>query len=78
MPMIVTQSSAPVTRWTTASHHPHRTSQITLPIADATPASSRLTTVRPKGHRLYVAIRSEANPNGIVMIRMKQMIAAIR
>ena len=31
---------------------------------------SFFTSVRPNGHRQNLAIRSAANPNGIVMIRM--------
>ena len=50
---------------------------MTLPIPEAMPASGRLITVLPNGHSANTAIRSEAMPNGIVMIRMKQISAAI-
>jgi hypothetical protein len=49
---------------------------MTLPIADAAPASSRFTTVLPNGHKAKSPIRSEAIPNGIVMMRIKQIRAA--
>ena len=47
-----------------------------LPMRDPTPAVSFLTTVRPNGHRQNLAMRSAANPNGIVMIRMNASSAA--
>jgi len=50
---------------------------MTLPIADAAPASVRRTTTFPNGHSAKIPIRSAAIPKGIVMIRMKQMSAAI-
>ena len=51
--------------------------QMTLPIPEAIPASERLTTVLPNGHRANIAIRSDAMPNGMVMMRTKQMSAAM-
>jgi len=77
IPMIVRPRAMPVTMWPRTSHHPHSTTHRTLPIADAAPASGRCTTVRPNGHRANTAIRSAAIPNGIVMMRMKQIAAAI-
>ncbi len=43
---------------------------------DATPSSGFLTTVFPNGHSANTAIRSAAIPNGMVMIRTKQIRAA--
>jgi hypothetical protein len=77
IPMIVRHNSAPVTMWPSASHQPHNTNQMTFAIADPAPAPGFFTTVRPKGHRAKIAIRSAATPNGIVMIRTKQISAAI-
>ena len=51
--------------------------QMTLPIPDAMPASGRLTIVLPNGHSANIAIRSDAMPNGMVMMRTKQIRAAI-
>ena len=70
IPMIVTHISTPVIRCPSASHQPASTNQITLPINDPVPASARRTSVRPNGHRQNRAIRAEANPKGIVMIKM--------
>lgn len=64
-------------RWPRASHHPHKTNQMTLAIADPAPASALLTTVLPNGHSAKIPMRRDAIPKGIVMIRMKQMSAAI-
>ena len=75
-PMIVKQSSTPETRCRSASHQPQRINQSTLPMTEAPPASSRRTTVLPKGQRANTAMRRAATPNGIVMIRMKQISAA--
>ena len=75
--MIVMHSRMPLIRCPIASHQPQSTNQMTLPIADAAPASGRLTIVLPNGHRAKMPIRSAAIPNGIVMMRMKQMSAAI-
>jgi hypothetical protein len=47
-----------------------------FPIPEARPASGRLTTVRPNGQSAKPAMRRAATPNGIVMIRMKQISAA--
>jgi hypothetical protein len=77
MPMMVRQRSAPVMRWPIASHHPHTMSQMTLPIPDAMPASGRLTIVLPNGQSANIAIRSDAMPNGMVMMSTKQIRAAI-
>ena len=76
-PMIVRHSRMPVTRCASASHQPHSSSHRTLPIADGAPAPLARTTVLPKGHSAKPAIRSDAMPKGIVMMRMKQMSAAI-
>ncbi len=43
--------------------------QITLPTIDPAPALGLRTSVRPNGHRQNSAIRAEAIPNGIVMIK---------
>src|SRR5579875_2096101 len=69
IPMIVTHRAMPVSRWLTASHQPNSTIQITLPTSDPRPASRRTSIVRPNGHSTYAAIRSDAIPNGIVIIR---------
>jgi len=50
MPMTVRQRRMPVRRWPSASHQPHSRSQRMFPSAEATPASARLTTIRPNGH----------------------------
>jgi hypothetical protein len=47
-----------------------------FPMPEATPAPGRLTSVRPNGQRANRAILSAAMPNGIVMIRTKQISAA--
>ena len=47
-----------------------------LPIVEPAPASERRTILRPNGHRVNAAILKAANPNGIMMIRMKAMIPA--
>ena len=44
--------------------------QITLPTTDMAPAVGRRTSVRPKGQSAKLAMRNDAIPNGIVMIRM--------
>src|SRR5690606_1727836 len=74
MPMIETKSGIAVTTCPIASQIPATTTQITLPTADITPEVGLSTTVRPKGHSAYPAIRNEAMPNGIVTISTKQMI----
>ena len=76
MPMIVRHRTMPHRRSASASHQPHSRNQMTLPIPEPTPASARLTTVLPNGQSANMAMRREAIPNGIVMIRMKQMSAA--
>ena len=48
-----------------------------LPIIDPAPAPGFLTIVRPNGHRQNSAIRADATPNGIVMIRMNITSAAM-
>lgn len=40
------------------------------------PASGRLTTFCPKGQSANSAMRNDAIPNGMVMIRMQQMTPA--
>ena len=47
--------------------------QMTLPMNDGEPASGLSTIVRPNGHSAKPAIRNEAIPNGMVMIRMQAM-----
>jgi hypothetical protein len=42
-----------------------------LPIIEPAPASGRRTILRPNGHNVKAAILKAANPNGIVMIKMK-------
>ena len=59
-----------------ASHQPQSSSHSTLPMTDAAPAEGSRTTVEPNGHSVCAAIRSAAIPNGIVMMKMKQTIAA--
>ncbi len=76
--MIVMQRAMPVIRWPSASHQPARISQITLPIAEAAPASGRLTSVLPNGQSAKTASLSACRPNGIVMIRMNISSAASR
>ena len=56
-----------------ASHNPAKMNQMTLPMNDGDPASGLLTIVRPNGHSANPAIRNDAMPNGIVMIRMQAM-----
>ena len=63
-------------RCSSASHHPDKHNQMTLPTSAPAPASGSSTMVRPNGHSAYDAMRSEAIPNGIVMIRMKHTSAA--
>ena len=48
---------------------------MTLPISDPAPASGRRTTVRPNGQRQNSAIRADAIPNGMVMIRTNMISA---
>jgi len=43
---------------------------MTLPTSEPAPASGRRTIVRPNGHRQNSAIRADAMPNGIVMMRI--------
>jgi hypothetical protein len=64
-------------RWPSASHHPQKTNQRTSPMTEAAPASERLTTVLPNGHSANTAMRSEAMPSGIVMIKTKQTRAVV-
>jgi hypothetical protein len=52
-----------------ASHHPAKMNQITLPTSEPVPASARLTSMRPNGHRQKSAMRAEAIPKGMVMMR---------
>jgi hypothetical protein len=59
-----------------ASHQPQKMNQRMFPIVEATPWSARLTIVRPKGQRQKTAIRSEAIPKGIVMMKMNMISAA--
>ncbi len=47
-----------------------------LPIRDGAPASGLLTSVRPKGQIVKLAILKAWRPNGIVMIRTHMMIPA--
>ena len=49
MPMIVMHSAMPLARWPSASHQPAKTTQMTLPRNDATPAVGFGTIIRPKG-----------------------------
>ena len=74
--MIVTASATAVTLWASASHQPAKMIHMIFPMIEATPASDLLTSCRPKGHREKSAIRNDARPNGIVAIRMQQMIPA--
>ncbi len=74
--MIVTASVMLVSRWPRASHQPAKISQMTLPTQEGAPASVRSRVVRPKGHRTYPAMRKEAMLQGMVMMKMKQMIPA--
>ena len=53
-----------------------RMNHMMLPMPEATPAPGRLTRLRPNGQSANRAMRSAAMPNGIVMIRMKQISAA--
>ena len=69
IPMMVMHMNTPVTRCPMASHQPARMNQITFPTSDAAPASGRRTSVRPNGHRQNKAMRADAIPNGIVMIK---------
>ena len=50
MPTIVTAIAAALTRCPIASHIPHSSSQMTLPIKAPVPAPGRSTMVRPNGH----------------------------
>ena len=70
IPMIVRHISTPVTTCPIASHQPARTNQMMLPISEPAPASGRFTSVRPNGQRQNSAMRADAIPNGMVMIRM--------
>ena len=56
-----------------ASHSPAKMNQMTLPMNDGAPAPGLFAIVRPNGHSANPAIRNEAIPNGIVMIRMQAM-----
>ena len=71
--MIVMHSAIPVTRCPMASHSPAKMNQMTLPMKDGAPAPGLFTIVRPNGHRANPAIRNEAMPNGIVMMKMQTM-----
>ena len=68
--MIVMHIRTPVITWPIASHQPASTNQMMLPTVEPAPASGRRTIVRPKGQRQNSAIRADAIPNGIVMMRM--------
>ena len=70
IPMIVMHIAMPLIRWPRASHQPASRIQMTLPISEPAPAPGFLTIVRPNGHRQNSAIRADAIPNGMVMIRM--------
>src|SRR5689334_7137 len=76
IPMIVRHSTMPAVMWASASHQPASRTQRMLAMPDATPASGRLTTVRPNGHSAYPARRIDAMPNGMVTISAKQTRAA--
>ena len=76
IPMIVMHITTPLIRCPSASHQPARMIQMTLPIIEPPPALGLRTSVRPNGHRQNSAIRPEAIPNGIVMIRMNITSAA--
>src|SRR5450759_4764899 len=68
MPTIVMPCAMAVTTCPAASHIPAATNHTTLPIADAAPAPGFSTTALPNGHSAYLAIRSDATPNGNVTI----------
>ena len=76
--MIVIAIATALTRWPMASQMPNRITQMTLPISAPGRGPGFSTMVRPNGQSAYDAMRSAANPNGIVMIRTKQMSAASR
>src|SRR5262245_29331837 len=69
IPMMVRHISTPVMRWPSASHQPASTNQMMLPMTDPAPASGRRVMVRPNGHRQNSAMRADAMPNGMVMIK---------
>lgn len=71
--MMVRHWATPVVRWASASHQPATTNQMTFPTVDAVPASGRRTSTRPNGHRVKLAIRNAAIPNGMVTIRTQQI-----
>jgi hypothetical protein len=79
MPMIVTQSRTPVTRWPSASHHPASTNHRTFAMA-CTPLcrSGRRTSARPNGHRANPASLKACSPNGMPMMVMHMSTPAIR
>ena len=74
--MMVKQSTTPVTMCSNVSHHPAMKNQMTLPTVDPTPFPGCGTTARPNGQTPKSAILSDATPNGIVMIKTKQISAA--
>src|SRR6478752_7189025 len=73
IPMMVMHNAIPVTRWPMVSHSPGKMNQMTLAMKDGAPAPGLFTIVRPNGQRAKPAIRNEATPNGIVMMKMQTM-----
>ena len=78
IPMIVMAIATAVTMWPMANQMPNRMTQMTLPITAPGRGPGFSTMVRPNGHSAYAAMRNAANPNGIVMIKMKQIADASR
>jgi hypothetical protein len=54
----------PVIRCASASSHPNKTIQMTLPMIEGAPALGRRTILRPNGQSAKAAILKHANPKG--------------
>ncbi len=74
--MTVMDIETAATTWPIACHMPNRMIQMTLPIGAPGRGPGFSTMVRPNGHSGQEAMRSAANPNGIVTITTKQISAA--
>ena len=78
MPTMVTAIATALMTWPMASHSPATNIQMTLPISAPVRGPGLSTTVRPNGHSANNAMRAEAKPKGMVMMRTKQTRAASR
>src|SRR5208283_5664087 len=78
IPTIVIAIAAALTKCPIASQTPNSSTQMTFPMRAPVPAVGLSTIVRPNGHNANEAMRSDANPKGMVMMSKKLMSAASR